>query len=422
MYYPARLPAIPVLVAIAAAGGSTRAHAQDNAAFAKLSLRQAVDRALAKNPLVVTSALEVRRAEGAARGLAGVLADNPLFTAEAGYRRDQGLEGLQGSFAGRLEQPLDLLGQAGARKQAGADLVSLAKARLNLARSEIVARTRILYVAAQVARARIALSQERLEAARKTAEALELRVRLGASSDIDLRMAQAEVGRAESAIHDAQAQVIQDQWALRELLDLPASEAAHVTDVLSPPSDASASPSDADDQAILARHDSVLTVEKRQLAIDSEIVRLERERLPRLSLGLAAERPSSQERFLGLAFSVSPALWRRNQGPIAEARVERERADVERATTLAGLTRRLSAVRQELAQRREELVAVERTLAHEEEVRTLVRAGWQAGKFDFLRVLLAERSVADTKEARLALWALLWNDVIDIERLLGKGP
>jgi multidrug efflux system outer membrane protein len=178
----------------------------------------------------------------------------------------------------------------------------------------------------------------------------------------------------------------------------------------------------ADERALLERHQSLRAVEKRRLAIDSEIVRLQRERLPRLALGVAAERPSSQERFVGLSFSFSPTLWRRNQGPLAEARVERERAEVERATTLAGLARRLSAVRAEHERRRQELSAVERTLEHEQEVRALVRAGWQAGKFDFLRVLLAERSVADTKEARLALWALLWNDVIEMHRLLGQQP
>jgi outer membrane protein TolC len=113
-------------------------------------------------------------------------------------------------------------------------------------------------------------------------------------------------------------------------------------------------------------------------------------------------------------------LWRRNQGPLAEARVERERVDFERATTLAGLERRRVALREEQTQRLQELTAVERTLQSEESVRSLVRTGWQAGKFDFLRVLLAERSVADTKQARLDLWAELWTNVIEMNRLLGQ--
>jgi outer membrane protein TolC len=70
--------------------------------------------------------------------------------------------------------------------------------------------------------------------------------------------------------------------------------------------------------------------------------------------------------------------------------------------------------------RREELHAVERMLAHEETVRALVRTGWEAGKFDFFRVLLAERSVADTRQARLDLCAELWGNAIEINRLLGK--
>jgi len=164
----------------------------------------------------------------------------------------------------------------------------------------------------------------------------------------------------------------------------------------------------------------VQAVEKRRLAVDSELARLQRERLPRLSLGIAAERPSSQERFLGLAVSISPALWRRNQGAIAEAHVERERADYERETTLAALERQSTALHEEHALLMGELRAIEMALANEEEIHRLVRAGWQAGKFDFLRVVLSERSVADTTPAQLALWAELWTNAIEIRRLLGE--
>ncbi|HEX7509644.1 MAG TPA: TolC family protein, partial [Polyangia bacterium] len=93
-----------------------------------------------------------------------------------------------------------------------------------------------------------------------------------------------------------------------------------------------------------------------------------------------------------------------------------------RTTTLAGLQRRWAALGEEQALRLQELKAVESTLENEEAIRTLVRAGWQAGKFDFLRVLLAERSVADTKQARLDLWAELWTNVIEMNRLLGQEP
>jgi outer membrane protein TolC len=70
----------------------------------------------------------------------------------------------------------------------------------------------------------------------------------------------------------------------------------------------------------------------------------------------------------------------------------------------------------------QELKTVERTLENEEAIRSLVSTGWQAGKFDFLRLLLAERSVADTKQARLDLWTELWTNVIEMNRLLGQEP
>ena len=396
-----------IVVGVLLAAGAASATPDE---FAHLSLQQSIARAIERNPMVVESALEWRRMQGAADGVAGVLADNPVVSAEAGLRRDQGWRGNQNSLAVRIEQPLDLFGQASTRRQAAGDVA--------LARAEIAARARFVYVAAQVARTRIALCQERLATARQTAEALRMRVRLGASSDIDLGMAEAESGRAESALQSAQVMESRSLLALRDLLELPARARALPSDVFTPPP--ASVPGDLGQESLLAHHIAVQAVEKRRLAIDSEISRLQRERLPRLAVGLAAERPSTEERFVGVGVSFSPALWRRNQGPLAEARVERERVDFERSTTLAGLERRWVALREEQSQRLQELAAVERTLQNEESVRSLVRAGWQAGKFDFLRVLLAERSVADTKQARLDLWAELWTNVIEMNRLLGQ--
>jgi outer membrane protein TolC len=388
--------------------------------FSRLSLQQAIARALERNPIVVESALETRRAQGAQSGVAGILAENPVVGAEGGVRSDRGSFSNQPSLAVRVEQPLDLFGQAGTRQRAAADVVAWSKARLALARAEIAARTQMVYLAAQVASARVALDRERLSMARQTVEALQLRARLGASSDIDLGMAEAEAGRAEGALQGAQSLTTRTLLALRDLLELPAHAAALPSDTLTQPP--LTLPERNGQENLLAHHLSVQAVEKRRLAIDSEIVRLERERLPRLSLGLAAERPSNQERFVGLAFSFSPALWRRNQGPLAEARIERERADFEQSTTLAGLERRWVALHEEQSLRLQELKSVERTLEKEEAIRSLVRTGWQAGKFDFLRLLLAERSVADTKQARLDLWTELWTNVIEMNRLLGQEP
>jgi cobalt-zinc-cadmium efflux system outer membrane protein len=319
---------------------------------------------------------------------------------------------------GRLEQPLDLFGQAGTRRRAVQDLVAAAKSRVDLAKAEVAARVRIVYAAAQVAMARVTLAEERLANARRSVEALQLRVKLGASSDIDLRMAIAETGRAQAAQAQAQVEVRRALLDLGMLLDLPPHALPRPTDSLAvPPAESPTLTAD-----LLAHHVAVKAIEKRALAIDSELARLERERLPRLALGLAVERPSDQERFVGAALSISPALWRRNQGPIAEARVERERASYERSTTLAALERRWNALREEQQLLSQELGAVETALQNEEDVRNLVQAGWQAGKFDFLRMLIAERSVADTKQSRLALWADLWNTAIEMRRLLGEEP
>jgi outer membrane protein, heavy metal efflux system len=342
-----------------------------------------------------------------------------VLSVAAGPHHDVDTTGYQTAVSGRIEQPLDVLGQASSRRQAAGALVEAAASRLALVRLEIEARIRLAYLEAQVAIARISLGEERLAAAKRTSAAVEMRVRLGAGSDIDLRLAAAETGRAQATVTRAKADAALALLALRGALNLPADVTLKLADPLAAPDNrqpVAARP------GLPAHHLAVLAVEKRRLAIDSEIVRLERERLPRLFFGVFAERPSREERMFGVALSLSPALWRRNQGPLAEARVERERTDYERSTALAELERRWATLQEAQALHQQELGTVEETLQNEETIRSLVSTGWQAGKFDFLRVLFAERSVADTRQARLELWAELSRDAIELHRLSGQEP
>lgn len=388
--------------------------------YARLSLRQAVELGMQHNAALVEAQYDEHRLKGAADGTAGILAENPILSSEAGFRRDAAWTGRQASLAARIEQPLDLLGQASSRKQAAGALVTAARARRALVRVEIAARVHQTYLAAQIAIARRALAHQRLGTAMQTEEALRFRAKLGASSDIDLHMAAAETGRARAEVSAAGISVARAMLHLRETLGLPASaEAWPGDDLLEPPRDW---PTDRIQKARFSQHPEVLAMQAKRLAIDDEITRLERERRPRLSLGLSLERPSSVERFLGMSLSLSPSLWRRNQGPLAEAHVERERSEFERNTALARLERQWATLVETQRLGLEQLRAVEETLTSEENMRSLVREGWEAGKFDFLRVLLAERSLAEAKQARLGLWAELWSNSIEMNRLLGKEP
>jgi outer membrane protein, heavy metal efflux system len=388
--------------------------------YAGLSLRQAIELGLQRNAALVEANYDEHRLQGAAEGMAGVLAENPILYSEAGVRRDSALPGNQTSISARIEQPLDLLGQAGSRRQAAVGKVKTARARRALVRVEVAARVHQRYLAAQIAIARRALAHQRLGTAMQTEGVLRFRVKLGAGSDIDLHMAAAETARARAEVAGAGIKVARAILDLRQTLGFPASaDAWPGDDLLEPPK---TWPTDQSQGVRFGQHPEVLVLQAKRLAIDDEITRLERERRPRLSLGLAMERPSSQERFLGLSLSIAPSLWRRNQGPLAEAHVERERAEFERGNAMASLERQWSALVETQRLGLEELRAVEETLSHEEKMRNLVREGWEAGKFDFLRVLLAERSLAEAKQARLGLWAELWSNTIEMNRLLGKEP
>jgi cobalt-zinc-cadmium efflux system outer membrane protein len=341
------------------------------------------------------------------------LSAGPTTTDVAGTRtRDLGL-------AGHVEQTLEIAGQRGARRAEVERAVDAARARERLADVEARARGRAAYVAAWLASAQLEAARRREALVTQLEVSVRTRVSSGAASDVDLHLATLERGRVERERHEF-VQAAGDALAeLRALLALAPETGVTLAAALTAP--ARALPTLADALARAAeRRAELQALDADRSELDATIVRLRREAVPSPTLFLDVERDRPGELLTRGGLAIPLPLWRRNQGPIAVARAEQARVDVER--TLA--TREISlevdrALRAATVRRAQVAVDDAAILPAADQALELLTQGWRAGKFDLFRIIQASREAGDAHRRALEDLGRLWEATIDLDRATG---
>jgi outer membrane protein, heavy metal efflux system len=387
------------------------------APVAALSLSQALARAEASLAVRLAGA-EVTRARGARLGQQPLLPGNPLLMFDVGPRRQD--SSTLTSFQLRLEQPLDLFGQRGVRLAAADQAVALSQSLRAAIRAAVRAQVRLSYVAVLASQRREVVSRQRVETTKRTHAAARDRMKLGAASDVEHLLAEAELGRAQIALLRAEQETTQLVADLRELLDLPANQPLSLTTALDLPPTRSTALEALVARARKQRQDLQALRGERRLA-EAEIRRLQRERFPLVSLALTVQRDTPSDSWYGVGLSFASPLFHRNQGAIAQARALRERADASVDVTTRSLERELRRALDAAAARRREVALYQQSvLGAAERARDLIGTGWRAGKFDLYRLLAAERELLESRLAAVDAWAALWKAEIEIDRATGE--
>ena len=382
-----------------------------------LTLAEALARAEAASPLLRRARAE-RQAVGAREiGASLLLPSNPVVSGAAGPRRDPSGNGLE--YLLHAEQTIEIGGQRSARRAVVSRALHTAELREQVARAETVARVRAAYVGAQLARARVETEGARETLVDKLLDAVQNRVRGGASSDVDLELARLELGIARRARADAALAATDALARLRLLVGLPPARPLTLdAAVVAPASRA------ADLQALLARAESqraeLAVIGASQQEIDADLARLRREAIPSPTLFVDFERDLPGQVYLGAGLAVPIPVWRRQQGELAVARAERSRLDDELA--LAGRDVALEVERAfnaESAQRQMAELLDREVLPSAERAVTLMTEGWRAGKFDLFRLLQTSRDASEARRLYLETLGLLWDATINLDRAVG---
>jgi cobalt-zinc-cadmium efflux system outer membrane protein len=386
----------------------------------EVTLARALELALLRNPELQAASFEIRARE-AAQLQAGLFPNPSLDTeSEDLALSDQAIpEVSQPQTTVRLSQLIELGGKRAARVRAAAAGAALAGWAYEARRLDVLARTTEAFVALLGAQERARLSNDSVALARQVAEAVSERVKAGVVSPIEETKAQVAVASAEvdeEAARRALAAARRRLALAWNSHDPTFREAAGTLPpvVSIPREDLLAARLQQNPD--LARWDAELA--RRRAAVDVESAR----RIPDVTLTAGYRKfHDTGNDALVVGGSVPLPILNQNQGAIAEAHArlagavrERQAAESRTRAALAEAYRALSSAHGEAA------LLDSSVLPGAQRAYDATREGYQLGKFGFLDVLDAQRTLFAARVRHLDALVAFHTAVAEVERLTGE--
>lgn len=379
-----------------------------------LTLADALERARQGNPELRALALETAAVDAAGRQAA--LPPNPSLEFVREGTAAQG-----GASTIQISIPLELGGQRAARMAAARAGSRAAALDLSIGRARIEAEVAAAYHRAYIAQQQVELAAQVSDNGRRASAAATRRVLAGKVSPVE--EARARVAEANWRMEGvaAQRELDEARIGLASLLGSAAGELG----TLAPPAalPPSAVPLGRPLEALLS---SAPEIERAVAEVEAgtAVVRVERaQRMPDVALIVGTkregpERERVRQNIIGL--SVPIPLFNRNQGAIlaAERRAEKARAELEaarqrvRAGAMQAQTRMQAALEQERLVREEVLPGAQFAVE-------AAMKGFEAGKFNYVEVLDAQRTWVQAQAQHLRAIADFYRAKADLAKLVG---
>nr|WP_276554560.1 TolC family protein [Pseudomonas peradeniyensis] len=377
-----------------------------------LSLDQALDAAFAQNPDFAAIGREIGIAEGERRQ-AGLIPNPELSWEVEDTRRDTSTTTVT------LSQALELGGKRGARIEVAEAGQAIARLELERQRNSLRADVIQAFHAALRAQTALELAQQSQALTERGLRVVDGRVRAGQSSPVEATRAQVQLAQAEAAVRRARTERGVANQALARLtgsaearfdrLDAsnlspgPAPQAEHLLAKVEQTADWRLA------AAQIERGDASLGSEKAQ-------------RIPNLTVSLGSQYSrEDRERVNVVGLSMPLPLFDRNQGNVlAAARRADQARDLRNAVDLRLRSETRSALEQ-WGTAMGEVQAYDRTIlpAAQQAVDTATR-GFEMGKFAFLDVLDAQRTLIEARGLYLEALAQATDARAQVERIYGE--
>ncbi|WP_027593851.1 TolC family protein [Pseudomonas sp. LAIL14HWK12:I7] len=395
---------IALLCLLLAATGS--AHASGS-----LSLPEALSAAFAQNPELAAAGREIGIAEGERRQ-AGLIPNPQLSWEVEDTRRETRTTTVI------LSQPLELGGKRGARIAVAGAGQTIAQLDLERQRNGLRADVVQAFHAALRAQTALELAQQSQALTERGLRVVQGRVTAGQSSPVEATRAQVQLAQAQAQVRRAASQ---RSVAYQALARLTGSPVARFDRLLATDLSPGAAPAA---EALLARVEqtaewrlAAAQVERGEASLGSE----KAQRIPDLTVSLGSQYSrEDRERVNVVGLSMPLPLFDRNQGNVL---VAARRADQARDLRNAVELRLRSETRSALSQwatAMQEVQAYDRTIlpSAQQAVDTATR-GFEMGKFAFLDVLDAQRTLIEARGLYLQALASATDARAQVERLYG---
>ncbi len=380
----------------------------------EIGVDEALRAAFANNPELAASGRDIGIAQGL-REQAGLL-PNPTLSWE-----QEGTESANRTTTVGISQPLELGGKRGARvalAERGQDAAALGvQVRRNELRGAVIAG----FYGALRAQERERLAQQSVDLAQRGVTAAEGRVRAGKAAPLEANRAQVQLAEVRLEQERARRERADAYQNLAALMGLPAADFSAVRSAV-----ADRLPRLPGSDELLRRLGDSAEMRLAQTRIEEGEAALnlaKTQRIPDLDVSLGSQEAiedGKSDRIAVIGLSVPLPLFDRNQGNIlAEARRADQARDLRNATELR-LRQETQQALQQWSTAQVEVNAFRSTIlpSAQTAVESATR-GFEMGKFSFLEVLDAQRTLITARDQYLQALAQVSDAWGRIERVYG---
>nr|WP_311530191.1 TolC family protein [uncultured Ralstonia sp.] len=377
-----------------------------------LTLDRAMELAAAGNFTLSAAQKEVDANEGAV--MQARVIPNPEIAATVEDTRKESR-----TTTGQINIPLELGGKRSARIAAAEKGRELAQAQLSVTRAEVRSNVISAFFAVLVAQERIKLASGSVDIAKKGAVAAARRVAAGKISPVEETKAKVEQANAELELDNANAELRSARAGLAALWGNSVPQFSEAQGNL----DALPARPGLSELLIELEHSPFVLADQIELDRRQALVGVERSRqYPDVTVSVGAKRDNSANRNMAvLGLSIPLPVFDRNQGNLYEALRRADKAQDELLANRLRLTTEMQQASTELTVSRQSAQTLKTTIlpASEQAYSAAVR-GFDAGKFNFLDVLDAQRTLFQARIRYLDVLAKLYQSTTTIDRLLGR--
>jgi cobalt-zinc-cadmium efflux system outer membrane protein len=332
-----------------------------------------------------------------------------------------------GAFAGTDEaqttigvgQVLELGGKRRARldvAEAAESVVSIDQRRV---RRDLIAATSRAFYEVLRAQSERALADETVRIDEQIVSVVAGRVRAGSSSRVELTKAEVALARARMSRSQSERSLLS---ARRRLAATWGDSDAHFEEAMSSAESVAPPPTLA---SLLAGIEKTLELERSAAEIrrrEAGVAVEERQRIPDVEVGLGYRRLAGPDDDAMVADLRLPLpIFDRNQGSVLEAKQRVAGAEAERRALVVDLAASLRESHDSLSMAHEEIRALDDAILPAATTAfDAIREGYREGRFSYLDLLDAERTLNDARKRRIDATTAYQVSLVEIDRLVGE--
>lgn len=372
-------------------------------AFAEsLDKEAALSLALKNNPRLSAALARIEGAEG--ERLQASLMPNPEAVLEienfGGEDEQEGFDGAETTLG--LEQEIEIAGKRGKRTEVADYGLQITQQQAIAEALSLLAETEYAFMRVAIAKERLALAEKRVSLADETHETVKKRVSAAAASDIQHTKADIEQSAAKMEKSKAEAELAEAQSVLASLLGTP-SISGDDMQMLAGLEGLPALPDRAALLDAVRNTPQARAAEFAKMRATSQLDLARAQGVPNPTFGLGVRRFNENDStalVAGVSFPLP--VFNRNQGSVkaakagiieADAMVRQQDLDLQQSAIAAW--EKLAAAHKEAEAYQSDMVpSAERAYSQASE-------GYSAGRFSFLDLLDAQRTLYEVQESRL---------------------